>query len=125
MNEEREYHSQCALGDCLYVFFGCNDDNDLNTIESLNAKNVINGVPESWLLIQLGSDIQPRRLTLASQIDENEIAILGGEDQNGRALDDILRYDHTTDLWVATGRMSEPKKLHAVTRIANVSTVCT
>ena len=49
-----------------------------NTIENLNAKNVINGGTTNWSLIELQTNVEPRSSTLVAQIDDNEIAILGG-----------------------------------------------
>ena len=49
MNETREYHSQCALGKFLYVFFGGNNKKEyLDTIESINADRNINGFQTAW-----------------------------------------------------------------------------
>ena len=53
---------------------------NLNTIESVNARNVVNGISAKWSLIKLHQHIQGRYSTLVAQIDYNEIAILGGDD---------------------------------------------
>ena len=47
MNQKRYGHSQCAIGDFLYVFFGRQGmfaDTAINTIETINAKNVVNRI---------------------------------------------------------------------------------
>ena len=84
MNEARSAHSQCALGDSLFAFFGCikRDGREIkvNSIERINATEVIDRISTKWALIELQSQIQPRYDTLACQIDDNEIAILGGYD---------------------------------------------
>ena len=89
MNQSREYHSQCTLGEFLYVFFGRNQNNpNLNTIEKINADNIINGLHTRWSNITLSSDMKPRAFTLASQIDDTSIAILGGS--NGKIIGEVI-----------------------------------
>ena len=86
MNETRSYHSQCAVGDFLFVFFGCYSIGATNSIEKINGRSVVDRIQTNWALIKLQSEIQPRRRTLACQIDDNEIAILGGVNSIGEVL---------------------------------------
>ena len=51
MNDRRWYHSQCTLDDYLYVFFGMSYDGKPNSIEWINARKVISGIPINWSLI--------------------------------------------------------------------------
>ena len=97
MNEARYGHSQCVLGEFVFVFFGRREamtpSSACNTIEYLNISNVINSRAANWSLIELQTDIQARYLTLATQIDDNEIAILGGLDKNANYLGEVLHFD--------------------------------
>ena len=92
MNEEREHHSQCSIGDNLFVFFGFNGSGSLNSIEKINARAVINGSQTNWELIEFKSKIQPRSYTLAAKIDDFEIAILGGQSSKGN-LGEVLLFN--------------------------------
>ena len=60
MKKTRVTHSQCALGDSLFAFFGWNLLSVMDNIERINARKVINGISTKWALIELQSDIQPR-----------------------------------------------------------------
>ena len=88
------YHSQCVLNESLFVFFGETHRYALhNSIERINARNVVNGIPENWIHIKLQNDIQSRNYTLSAPIDENEIAILGGMDKKDDAIGEVLLYN--------------------------------
>lgn len=82
MNEDRHFHSQCSHGDFLYVFFGQKvkktGNVDTNSIKYVNATKVTNGkLFQSWSLIKLPEYILPQSSTIAAQINDTEIAILG------------------------------------------------
>ena len=55
LNHARNGHSSCVLGDTIFTFCGYNGDSDfLSSIESLNARALIDGFisPEpEWILV--------------------------------------------------------------------------
>ena len=59
----------------------------------MNAKNFISRIATNWNLIELQANIQPRFNTLAAQIDDNEIVILGGVDRDDKDLGEVLLYN--------------------------------
>ena len=63
-----------------------NNDSQLNSIEWINARKIVSGIPTNWNLILLNQDIKPRNEALVAQIDDNEIVILGGDGARGEVL---------------------------------------
>ena len=81
--------NSCNRADCPNATFDASHD---NTIEYLNATNVINGFYEEWNILQLHKDIQARTLALVSPVDVNEIVILGGRRRETN-LGDVLIFN--------------------------------
>ena len=91
MMQARADFSFCVLGETLYAMLGIANGTLINTIESLNARKLINGDQASWCAFNLTSgQITPRRLSLVAPIDRNEIAILGGNSEDGNLGDVIV-----------------------------------
>ena len=68
-------------------------DSPSKTIEKLDARKVINGTHTNWTLTKLQFSIKSRSISLASVIDDSEIAILGGMDKNIKDLGEVLLFD--------------------------------
>lgn len=95
LNVPRAVHSSCAFSaSVIYSFCGFNGTVCLNSIEKLVFNR---GVAASgWQLIEVPSScLLGRRDPLVSQINENEIVILGG--YNDKQLGDGLIFDCKTN----------------------------
>ena len=82
LNQARSGLSLCAQGDKIYAMFGYlySQDINVNTIETLDARNLIDGVQVEWTLLHLASgEISPRGDVLVVPIGPHELAILGGD----------------------------------------------
>ena len=77
LNVARSRHSSCSFGeDQVYVACGVGDDGDLASIEMLRLG------AQAWELIEV-PDLTPRLNPVLSQIDLNNIVILGGVERSG------------------------------------------
>ena len=65
----------------MYVFCGINEDDEpLNSIESLNVKALEGGQPQKWQLVDIPEPVfmLPRTNVIVAPINNKDIFILGG-----------------------------------------------
>ena len=99
LNHARSQASACVLGAFLYVFGGKNCKLVfLNSIERLNiaSHKSTTGVG-LWELIETPEKIiSPRIYACFTALNQEEIAIFGGQDDNYDFLDDVILFNIRT-----------------------------
>ena len=81
MNQERDRHSSCVLGDKIYSFGGEDSNGYLSSIEGIDCGAVVGGESAQWETLQLANDshtIQPRTGAIMTPIGTSHILIAGG-----------------------------------------------
>ena len=84
LNQARASHSSCALGNMLYVLCGRQKNRLLNSIECIDAQQLVTQsktcpAPQ-WTLIEIDpTDFKPRVYELVAPLNSQELVILGGQ----------------------------------------------
>ena len=79
MNIPRQNASGCCLGDKIYIFCGFNEPSYEDTIEVLDARNLLAGSRATWALLDvIAGQIPKCSLPLVQPVGPFEILILGG-----------------------------------------------
>ena len=81
MHDERESHSSMTINHQVFVFFGHDGEHFLSTVEILDLAQrqgpYLRKADKSWEIIA-SELIEPRLESIVSQIDSDQIMILGG-----------------------------------------------
>ena len=94
LNIARYSHSACTLNGIVYVFCGYNG-NYLNSIEMISESSLLANATTLWQLINVAENIlTPRIGPAVAPLNDTEIAILGGHDDNYRS--DVIVFNTTT-----------------------------
>ena len=113
MNQARYAAAACCLADQVYIFAGYDGDDCLNSIEKIGAGSLISNGVDRWELIQTSPTIlSPRIDPAVAPLNNTEIMIFGGLDEDGNNLGDVIVFDTKTKQ--CTKVMSEgASKFHA------------
>lgn len=80
MYTARTKHSSCAIDETVYVFCGQDaEGNDLSSIEKLCGACGADPSTAFWIAIELGPEFSPCYAPTVSQVNENELVIIGGQ----------------------------------------------
>ena len=94
LNIARWFHSACTLNGIVYVFCGSTGDY-VNSIEMISESSLLANATTLWQLIDVAENILTKRCyTAVAPLNDTEIAILGGYDNN--KLSDVIVFNTTT-----------------------------
>lgn len=107
-------HSFTQVGNSLYMFGG-------GSITSTASSQLWRFDPSSssWSLVSPGGSQPGGRFKHAAANFQNQLYILGGENQSGQKLDDVWRYDPATNTWKQVAQDTQPPSRSGHTAVSS------
>lgn len=94
----------------VYVFCGRHNQDRINSIETIAEDLLVSNLQVRWSIIEISqNNISRRSLPVVIPINDNEISIMGGVNNDGSNCSDILIFNTTTNTYLKVAEGGEYK----------------